>query len=430
MRILCTLLALFLFSTSIAEAGTITRPSKTFGGTSFINGVVPQASDFNGDTDTIYAEFNGSISNINVSATAAIAASKLNPDGFTANIRQASASPCLILDESDQAADTRRWYACSATSVFNLSTYTDAGVLQNDWFTIVRATGATTLGGSSGTNTINGATTFNQAVTFNGGTNAGLPTGAVSMFMGTTAPSGFLLLDGASNSCTGAAQVNASLCVQLVSLVATVNYKGSGSTATFDSATDEVISVAHGRTVNDRVHFNNSGGGLPTGLVNTLVYCIRSVTPDRYTLYSAANTCSGSVLDLTTTGTGTNTAFYSFLTPDARGRAPLGTGSGSGLTVRALGATGGEETHTLTGAESGTTSHTHGITDPTHSHSYTSSLAILTYSAGAGTEHGPLAATTGSASTGISVNNSSAASASSAHNVTDPFLVMTYIIKL
>ena len=54
--ILCLLVSLFA---TVADAATISRPSKSFGGTSFINGVVPQASDFNGDPDTIYSEFNG-----------------------------------------------------------------------------------------------------------------------------------------------------------------------------------------------------------------------------------------------------------------------------------------------------------------------------------------------------------------------------------
>jgi len=40
-----------------------------------------------------------------------------------------------------------------------------------------------------------------------------------------------------------------------------------------------------------------------------------------------------------------------FKLPDLRGRAPLGAGAGAGLTARTLGATGGEEKHTLIDAE-------------------------------------------------------------------------------
>jgi len=53
-----------------------------------------------------------------------------------------------------------------------------------------------------------------------------------------------------------------------------------------------------------------------------------------------------------------------FNVPDLQGRAPIATGSGSGLTPRALGDSIGEETHALTLAESA--SHTH--TDSGHTH--------------------------------------------------------------
>ncbi len=48
------------------DAGTISRPAKTFGGTSFVNNVVPDASDFNGDVDTLYSEVNGLLDSANI----------------------------------------------------------------------------------------------------------------------------------------------------------------------------------------------------------------------------------------------------------------------------------------------------------------------------------------------------------------------------
>lgn len=48
-----------------------------------------------------------------------------------------------------------------------------------------------------------------------------------------------------------------------------------------------------------------------------------------------------------------------FKTPDLRGRVPVGSGTGTGLTARSVGATGGTETHVLTVAEM-----------PAHHHSY------------------------------------------------------------
>ena len=45
--------------------------------TTFVDGTIPTAAQFNGDFDTIYAEFNGGITNANVNASAAIAESKI-----------------------------------------------------------------------------------------------------------------------------------------------------------------------------------------------------------------------------------------------------------------------------------------------------------------------------------------------------------------
>lgn len=59
----------------------------------------------------------------------------------------------------------------------------------------------------------------------------------------------------------------------------------------------------------------------------------------------------------------------SFNLPDARGRVPGLAGQGTGLTLRSAGQKIGSETHTLTVAELAT--HSHGVTDPGHSHSFT-----------------------------------------------------------
>lgn len=46
--------------------------------TTFADNTIPTAAQFNGDFNTIYSEFNGNITNANISASAAIAASKLD----------------------------------------------------------------------------------------------------------------------------------------------------------------------------------------------------------------------------------------------------------------------------------------------------------------------------------------------------------------
>ena len=144
-RVLTLLLAvLVLVWTSVADAGTITRPSKSFGGTSFITGVVPTAADFNGDHDTVYSEVNGSLSNVNISASAAIAGSKISP-AFTLDTSVTTATPCRLWIESDEAADAQRWYACVSGGVWQLHTRTDAGVVQATPIQINRSTGVVTF---------------------------------------------------------------------------------------------------------------------------------------------------------------------------------------------------------------------------------------------------------------------------------------------
>lgn len=65
----------------------------------------------------------------------------------------------------------------------------------------------------------------------------------------------------------------------------------------------------------------------------------------------------------TTFGAGNGTTTFNL--PDLRGRAPIGAGTGSGLTARAKGSTVGVESVTLTAGQSGMPAHTHSYTSPT-----------------------------------------------------------------
>lgn len=398
--LLCALL--LVFGIESIEAGTITRPTKSNGQTSFTNGMVPQDSDLNGDPDTIYAEFNGNIANVNISASAAIAASKISPDGFTANVRTVNALPCYIWDESDQGADLKRWAACVTAGEFRISTTTDVNAVQNDWLKITRSNGGFTIGGDSGTNVIKGATTFNTTVTFLGSNNI-MTTGMIVAYpTGGAAPAGWLLMNGAANNCKGTAGANAALCGLLVPL----NYRGvANGTFTVDTASDEIIRTAHGLAVGDYVFFTSTTT-LPSPLVNTSIYCIISTTTDRYKI---STVCGGGAVNLTTTGTGTHSEYDDFLTPDTRGRGIIGTGSGPGLTTRSVGNTGGEENHQLIANEM-----------PIHNHE----ILVNGTQAGAG---GGINGVNGSSDINKFTEN---AGGGATHNVMDPFLVMTYIIKL
>jgi microcystin-dependent protein len=100
----------------------------------------------------------------------------------------------------------------------------------------------------------------------------------------------------------------------------------------------------------------------------------------------------------------------SFNIPDIRGRVIVGTGTGSGLTTRNLGSTGGEETHTLTINEM-----------PAHTHSYVNNVNDQslnnTISTESAADNADITATTGS--TG----------GSQAHNNMQPYIVLNYLIK-
>lgn len=96
-----------------------------------------------------------------------------------------------------------------------------------------------------------------------------------------------------------------------------------------------------------------------------------------------------------------------FKLPDSQGRVLGGIGSGSGLTTRNLGDKVGEETHTQTIAEM--PSHNHTINDPGHAHSYVNNtndqgVNTLTTQNDAA-DNADLSGTTGTSTTGITINN-------------------------
>jgi microcystin-dependent protein len=131
----------------------------------------------------------------------------------------------------------------------------------------------------------------------------------------------------------------------------------------------------------------------------------------------------------TTWGAGDGSS--TFNVPDLRGRAPVGQGTGTGLTARTVGAKGGEEAHTLATAE--LPAHSHPLTDPGHAHlirgyapeppppaggvwaSPNSTVGALRDVVSAYTEKA-----------GITMGNTGSGTA---HNVMQPFAVVAYLIK-
>lgn len=157
------------------------------------------------------------------------------------------------------------------------------------------------------------------------------------------------------------------------------------------------------------------------------------------TLYNAADTTYArlwATIGTTYGGSGIN----SFAVPDLKGRVPVGYGAGAGFTARALNDKGGFETHTLTGQESGIQQHTHPNTlnDPTHSHTQIANYSgtpsstvgvALDLSTDSG-EYGYRQTT--AVPTGVTISNAGIGNvaAVNAHNNMQPFVVVSYIIKL
>lgn len=116
----------------------------------------------------------------------------------------------------------------------------------------------------------------------------------------------------------------------------------------------------------------------------------------------------------------------SFNLPDCRGRV-LGTlGQGTGLTNRALGASVGAETHTLTIGEM--PSHNHGVTDPGHTHTYINNTnnqnTDNAFASETAADDADLAKTTGSSTTGITIDNNGGGGA---HNNMQPTLFIGHV---
>lgn len=124
-----------------------------------------------------------------------------------------------------------------------------------------------------------------------------------------------------------------------------------------------------------------------------------------------------------------------FKTPDLRGRTVIGVGTGSGLTARAMDASGGEETHQLTTAE--LASHTHVSNAHTHvanahSHNYVPAVAAV----GAALIGTPIpsavpgAALTGNATVGIqnATNVNQNTGSDNAHNNMQPWRALRYAV--
>ena len=148
----------------------------------------------------------------------------------------------------------------------------------------------------------------------------------------------------------------------------------------------------------------------PTGVVSPFG---GATAPSGWLLCNGAAVSRATYADLfaivgTTFGSGNGST--TFNVPNMAGRAPIGAGAGASLTNRVLGATGGEEEHTLTVAEMPSHQHTYGVFDRT--------TGLPSWEWGADQAYGSnIVTNTGSTGSG------------NPHNNMQPYLVTQYIIK-
>lgn len=126
--------------------------------------------------------------------------------------------------------------------------------------------------------------------------------------------------------------------------------------------------------------------------------------------------------------------------PPLPGRAPIGAGSGSGITTRVNGGSGGAETHALSTAELASHYHSAAMYDPTHVHgvSHNAAAANSSTTGGGAFSIGGSTASIGisGAATGVRVNSANgldttySAGSGTAHNNMPPWVALTVKVKL
>lgn len=136
----------------------------------------------------------------------------------------------------------------------------------------------------------------------------------------------------------------------------------------------------------------------------------------------------------TTYGVGDGSTTFNL--PDSRGKADIGSGTGSGLTARTLGATGGAENHTLTEAQMPSHTHVqnpHNHTQASHNHTVPFWSTTRNNGTGSGYSDAVSGSATVSSSATPSINDTTAVNQNTgggaSHPIMNPFLVATKIIK-
>ena len=165
-----------------------------------------------------------------------------------------------------------------------------------------------------------------------------------------------------------------------------------------------------------------SGLALPTGALVPFAGPSSSV-PNGFLVCNGAAVLRASypaLFSLIGTSYGAGDGSSTFNVPDLQGRGPVGAGTGSGLTTRAIGAKGGEEAHQLSQAEM--PSHQHVFSD---SITPTNAYTVTATNPSAGSGRWQLAGW----SSGFTEMIAAPTGGNGKHNTMQPFTVVNFLIK-
>lgn len=210
-----------------------------------------------------------------------------------------------------------------------------------------------------------------------------------------------------------------------------------GMRADLNMGGNKLTNLAAGVNPTDAATVGQIAGGTTVPIGAVIDYW--GATPPSGFLFAAGQAVSRStyaaLFAIIGTAAGAGDGSTTFNLPDYRGRvsagreamATPGTTRLDTLASSTLGATGGAQTHTLTTAE--LASHTHAVTDPTHSHSG-SSLSVDSGTRIASSTSSSLyiqSSTTSNSATGITVAN---AGGGGAHNNVQPTIICNKIMRV